>query len=148
MNSTPHLYHGLIGVLDEWSCRMVVRVQYMMLFLFYGFFYLNSGGLWKGQMYDQMIETAPSYVWAGWFLLLALIQSTSFYGPRIIRLAQVRCVFFILGTATTCYMFVVPIILYVQNNVIFSGAGLLFNNLILFAWCAITAKWPAKGRWL
>tara|TARA_R110000868_G_scaffold203561_1_gene451423 strand:+ start:495 stop:941 length:447 start_codon:yes stop_codon:yes gene_type:complete len=147
MNLTPHLHHGLSGILDDWSCRMVVRVQYIMLFLFYGFFYLHSGSFWKGQLYDEMIETAHPYVWGAWFLLLALVQSTSFYGPRIIRLAQIRSIFFLLGTATTCYMFIVPLVLYAQSNFMPAGTGLIFNNLILFVWCAITAKWPLKGKW-
>jgi hypothetical protein len=147
MKLTTHLHHGSNGILDEWSCRMVVRIQYVMFFLFYGFFYLHSGSEWKGRLYDQMVETAHSDIWAGWFILLALIQSTSFYGPRIIRLAQVRCVFFILGTATTCFMFVVPMVLYCKNNFLPSGTGLIFNHLVLFIWCAITAKWPLEGRW-
>ena len=140
-------YHGLSGILDEWSCRMVVRVQYMMFFASYAIFYLHPGVYWHGQLYDQMVETMHPYVWGAWFFLLAAVQSTSFYGPRIIKLAQVRSVFFVLGTATTCYMFVVPLVLYCQNNFLPSATGLMFNHLILFVWCAITAKWPTEGRW-
>jgi hypothetical protein len=40
----------------------------------------------------------------------------------------------------------VPIVLLLQEGFLPSATVLIFNNLVLFVWCSVTAPWPVKGN--
>ena len=146
MNLIPRLHPAIAGVLDGWSCRMMVRVQYTLFFLGFSFFYLQPSDGYKGRLFDQMGGDAYAVTWGLWFLLLAAVQASIFCGFTQLLVGRIRTVFFILGTATAAYMFTVPMVLFLKEGFLPSATVLIFNNLVLFIWCAITAPWPVEGN--